>query len=57
MKLKKIVLSDASLNLQVDENGNTNYEIWKTDSSGTSRKISLELEDVVLKMWMCFIMM
>jgi len=49
LKLKKIVLSDASLNLQVDENGNTNYEIWKTDSSGTSRKISLELEDVVFE--------
>lgn len=48
-RLKKIVLTDASLNLQVAENGETNYEIWKSDSTATGKQFHLELQDVEFK--------
>ena len=47
-KLKKIVLHNALLNLQVDEHGNTNYAIWKTDTSSTL-SFQLELQQVEFK--------
>jgi len=50
-KLKKIILSDAAINLQTDIEGNNNYEIWKQpeNKNGSENEMHLELEDVVLK--------
>jgi len=49
-RLKKIVLTDASLNLQIDANGNSNYEIWKkSDSSKSKQVFKLELQNVEFK--------
>lgn len=46
-KLKKIVLKDASLNLQVGEDGTTNYHIWKSDTASVSSgAFRLELQQV-----------
>jgi len=44
-QLKKIVLKNASLNLQVGENGTTNYHIWKSDSTAQNG-FNLKLQQV-----------
>jgi hypothetical protein len=49
-QLKKIVLKNASLNLQVDANGNTNYEIWKKENDTVpGDQFSLGLENVEME--------
>ncbi len=49
-RLKKIVLTDATLNLQIDAEGNSNYEIWKkSDSTGSKQAFKLELQNVEFK--------
>jgi AsmA-like protein len=45
--IKKIKLSNATINLQVDKNGKTNYEIWKIKNDTASNNFSLELNEVV----------
>jgi hypothetical protein len=46
--LKKIVLKNASVNLQVDKDGNVNYEIWKKDTI-SSTGMKLELQEVLME--------
>ncbi len=41
-RLKKIVLENATLNLQVDENGVANYRIWKSNGNDSGMQIGLE---------------
>ncbi|HMT29453.1 MAG TPA: hypothetical protein PKD91_09270, partial [Bacteroidia bacterium] len=46
-RLKKIVITDATFNLQIDKNGNSNYEIWKNSGDSSSvQAFKLELQDV-----------
>ncbi|MBL0339706.1 MAG: hypothetical protein IPP71_01610 [Bacteroidetes bacterium] len=46
-RLKKIVVANAALNLQIDKDGNANYEIWKDQSNNADTgSFKLELEDV-----------
>ncbi|MEO5572249.1 MAG: AsmA-like C-terminal region-containing protein [Bacteroidia bacterium] len=43
--LKKIVLTDASLRLKINKDGDNNYEIWKKDSIASSANdFKMELE-------------
>ncbi len=44
--LKKIVLKNATLNLQVAEDGTTNYNIWKTETTASRKAFQLELQQV-----------
>ncbi|MDQ3050799.1 MAG: DUF3971 domain-containing protein [Bacteroidota bacterium] len=46
--VKKIVLKNASLNLQVAEDGTTNYNIWKTDTAA-GKAFRLELQQVAFE--------
>jgi hypothetical protein len=49
-RLKKVVMEDASLNLQSDGEGKNNYDIWKSVPGKTkSDQLSLALQEVVLK--------
>ena len=48
-KLKKLVIENASVNLQVDKSGRANYEIWKMSNDTTSSALVFELENVVFK--------
>lgn len=46
-RLKKIVLADATLNLQIDSEGNYNYDIWKkSDNTDSKQAFKLELQNV-----------
>jgi len=47
--LKKIIIENASLNLQVDEKGNPNYEVWKKTEDSSGEGVEFDLHDVVLK--------
>ncbi len=48
--LKKVVVENASLNLQTDTFGNHNYSIWKKDrNNDAGEQIALELEKVVFE--------
>jgi len=44
-ELEKIVIKDASFNLQVSEDGETNYNIWKSNST-TGKGFQLKLQQV-----------
>lgn len=49
-RLKKIILTDASLNLQIDKNGIANYEIWNSKNDSTQKSaFKLELQNVELE--------
>jgi len=49
--LKKIVITNANLNLQIDNEGRNNYDIWKkSDNDSTkSDSLQLQLQDVILE--------
>jgi AsmA-like protein len=47
--LKKIVLTDASLHLKINKEGENNYEIWKKDTSSSSGDFKMELEKLEMK--------
>jgi hypothetical protein len=48
--LKKIVLTDASLHLKINKEGENNYEIWKKDSgSAAPNDFKMELEKLEMK--------
>jgi uncharacterized protein involved in outer membrane biogenesis len=47
--LKKIKLKDATLNLQVKDEGVTNYEFWKTDHDSSAQNFSIELNEVLFE--------
>ncbi|GAB4251981.1 MAG: hypothetical protein Kow0079_06370 [Vicingaceae bacterium] len=46
--VKKIEATSGMLNVQIFENGNDNYHIWKTIPDSTSKKINFELKNVAL---------
>ena len=46
--LKKIVLSDAKVNLMINKDGKGNYVIWQTDTA-SSGEFRIELEKVLLE--------
>ncbi len=53
-KIHKIYIEDAQIHLVIDEKGNSNYEVYKNDStnqqSGTNNKSSIfDLEKILLK--------
>jgi hypothetical protein len=47
-ELKKIRLSSANFNLQVDDSGKTNYTVWKSRSDSASSEFSLKMNEVIL---------
>lgn len=46
-ELKKVRVERANFNLQVDEDGNTNYTVWKSRSDSVSSEFSLKLNEVI----------
>ncbi|MEP7168958.1 MAG: AsmA-like C-terminal region-containing protein [Bacteroidota bacterium] len=48
--LKKIVLTDASLHLKINKDGENNYEIWKKDSTSSAPgDFKMDLEKLEMK--------
>lgn len=45
--IRKIILENATLNLQTDKNGNPNYEVWKQSSDSEKGGVAFDLKDVV----------
>lgn len=46
-KLRKIILENASLNLQTDKDGNPNYEVWKKTNDPEGGGVEFDLQEVV----------
>ncbi len=44
--LEKVLIKDATLNLQVSSEGETNYKIWKSNSDSTKKSFVLQLHNV-----------
>jgi hypothetical protein len=48
-QLRKIIIENASLNLQVDAKGNPNYEVWKSTKEADEGGVAFDLQDLVFK--------
>lgn len=47
--LQQLSISDASIDLRFDEQGNPNYRIWQSDSSSSSENASFAIQKLVLR--------
>ncbi|MFN3528632.1 MAG: AsmA-like C-terminal region-containing protein [Bacteroidia bacterium] len=48
-QLQQLSITDAAIDLRFDENGDPNYQIWKTDSSSNAENASFAIQKLVLR--------